>query len=382
MASASLVKDLVEVNIPLSSIFLDPNNPRFVAQDWTYIPDNQVDDDAIQNETRLKMIREFGVEKLKMNMEVNGFLPIDRVIVRQFKDNKYVVLEGNRRICAAKMISQFAGDGTSVNEDVLDSLKNIPCLQYIGGEKDAAWIFQGLRHITGINDWSAFNKAKLLVEQMEIESLSLTEVGKRFGLTPYGAGQWVRGYYAFKQAREESDFINEVDEKSYPYLQELFSRSSASVREWLEWDEAQYKFRNALNFNEFIGWIYPRTTINDVESNIMENNQSRGDFEKRALRRSDDTRQLAFLIREDKQAFEKFRREFDIERAYSEAIQKKYEREIRETIDQTEVVFKIISECKIALDNIPHKMLKNDDTKNRLMQSLQDLETTIKELKQ
>lgn len=382
MASASLVKDLVEVSIPLNSIFLDPNNPRFVAQDWTYIPDNQVDDEAIQNETRLKMIREFSVEKLKMNMEVNGFLPIDRVIVRQFKDNKYVVLEGNRRICAAKMISKFAGDGTTVNEDVLDSLKEIPCLQYIGGEKDAAWIFQGLRHITGINDWSAFNKAKLLVEQMEIESLTLTEVGKRFGLTPYGAGQWVRGYYAFKQAREESDFINEVDEKSYPYLQELFSRSSASVREWLEWDEANYKFKNALNFNEFIGWIYPRATNNDMESNIMENNQSRGDFEKRALRRSDDTRQLAFLIREDKQAFEKFRRELDIEKAYSEAIQKKYEREIRETIDQTEVVFQTILECKNSLDNIPHKMLKNIETKKRLMQSLQELEHTINELKQ
>ena len=31
----------------------------------------------------------------------------------------------------------------------------------------------------------------------------MSEVGKRFGLTPYGAGQWVRGYYAFKQAKEE-----------------------------------------------------------------------------------------------------------------------------------------------------------------------------------
>ena len=134
----------------------------------------------------------------------------------------------------------------------------IPCLEYVGAEADAAWIFQGLRHITGISEWSAYNKARLLVEQMEDEELNLTEAGRRFGLSPFGAGQWVRGYYAFKQAREESDYIHEVDEQAYPYFQELFSRSSAPVREWMEWKESEYKFANSLNFNEFVGWLYPR----------------------------------------------------------------------------------------------------------------------------
>lgn len=86
-------------------------------------------------------------------------------------------------------------------------------------------------------EWSAFNKAKLLVEQMEENELSLTQVGKRVGVTSHGAGQWVRGYYAFGQARENSDYINEVDERSYPFFQELFGKTSAPVREWMEWDE-------------------------------------------------------------------------------------------------------------------------------------------------
>jgi hypothetical protein len=380
MGTTALVKDLIEIALPLGSIYLDPNNPRFVAQDWTYIPDAQIADEAVQSDTRLRLLREFGVEKLKMNMEVNGYLPIDRVIVREFSKDKYVVLEGNRRICAAKMISEYATDGTSVSDTVLESLEKIPCLLYVGEQKDAAWIFQGLRHITGISDWSSFNKAKLLVEQMEEEELSLTEVGKRFGLTPYGAAQWVRGYYAFKQAREESDFINEVDERAYPYFQELFSRSSASVREWMEWNDTEKKFKNAINFNEFVSWLYPRVPSEGEEEE--RDSEKRGDFEKRALRRGNDIRQAAFLIREDKQAFEKFRREQDIEQAYSEAMARKYERQLRESLDQTEELFRVISECATALDNVSHKLLKNAEAKSRLFKALERLQQAINELRQ
>ncbi len=93
---------------------------------------------------------------------------------------------------------------------------------------------------------------------MEQEHLGLTAAGKRFGLSAFGAGQWVRGYYAFKQAREESDYVHEVDERAYPYFQELFGRSSSPVREWLGWNEDGYKFKNPLNFNEFVGWLYRR----------------------------------------------------------------------------------------------------------------------------
>lgn len=136
------------------------------------------------------------------------------------------------------MMTSVGLDGIDVSQAVLTSLADIPCLEYVGTEQDASWIFQGLRPITGITEWSAFNKAKLLVEQMEEEQVSLTDAGRRFGLTRFGAGQWVRGYYAFKQAKEESDYVREVDERSYPYFQELFSRSSAPVREWLAYTMA------------------------------------------------------------------------------------------------------------------------------------------------
>jgi hypothetical protein len=188
-------------DISLDQIYLDPNNPRFVSHNWQMVSDADIGTSSNQDYALKRLLTEFGADKLRSNMELNGYLPIDRIIVRPLGQEKYVVLEGNRRIAAAKSIGPISGGGETVNLEVLESLKVIPALEYTGSDSQAAWVFQGLRHITGISDWSAYNKARLLVEQMDKEGLSQTEVGRRFGLTAYGAGQWIRGYQAFRQAR-------------------------------------------------------------------------------------------------------------------------------------------------------------------------------------
>src|SRR4051812_41060555 len=102
MNQPAVFRDLVAVDIPLDQIYLDPNNPRFTHEDWTYVDDRRIANAEVQETARQLLIEKYDVERLRENIEVNGYLPIDRVIVRQFVKNKYVVLEGNRRICAAK----------------------------------------------------------------------------------------------------------------------------------------------------------------------------------------------------------------------------------------------------------------------------------------
>lgn len=377
MSMTPLHQDLSPIELQLANIYLDPNNPRFTEADWEYVPQSDWNKPEIQERAQRRLVSDFDVEKLRMSMEVNGFLPIDRVIVRKFEEGKYLVLEGNRRICAAKMISEVALDGSVVVAAVLESLKNIPCLSYTGTNGDAAWIFQGLRHISGVAEWSAFNKAKLLVEQMEKETLTLTEVGKRFGLTPHGAGQWVRGYNAFNQARQSSDYINEVDERSYPYFQELFGRSSTSVREWLGWDETKYEFANKLNLDEFISWLYPRGS--DEEGSGA---KKKGDFEKRRIARRDDLRQIATLLINDKELFEQFRGGLDLESCYSLALTKKFEEEAKLRADPVLDLFTAVEHCVKVIHNVPYRAMKDDETRERILSSISKLESAIADIKQ
>lgn len=377
----SLNQTLVPVDLGLNQLYLDPNNPRFFASDWVDSPDECIDDEKVQERARQRLVAEFSVDKLRMNMEVNGYLPIDRVIVREFKPDRYVVLEGNRRICAAKMMSTVGIQGDIVPPDALDSLRRIPCLQYIGGEANAAWIFQGLRHITGIVGWDAYNKARLLVTQMEEEDLSLGDAGRRFGLSAFGAGQWVRGYFAFEQAREESGYVQEVDEKSYPYFQELFSRSSAPVREWLEWDENERKFRNLINLDEFVSWLYPRPSAQDeTPEPTATTRESRGEWDKRYLERRDDIRTVAFLIRDANQYFQQFRLDHDLKKASAMASVEIVQRKAQETADPVKAVFEAIRVCAKALDDIPFKILRTQDLHAQLMIQLRELKPLIESL--
>ncbi len=86
MPVAPIFQDLIPRDLPLTSIFLDPNNPRFVGPNWQIVEDDDINKEPVQETARRLLIKNYGVEKLRMNMEVNGYLPIDRVIVRKFKE--------------------------------------------------------------------------------------------------------------------------------------------------------------------------------------------------------------------------------------------------------------------------------------------------------
>jgi hypothetical protein len=380
METFPIFKELIPEDISLNKIHLDPNNPRFVSMNWDHITDDRIAEEAVQKEIQLKLEREFSVDRLVMNIEVNGYLPIDRVIVRKFDDDKYVVLEGNRRICAAKILEQkFSAKPESVSEEIIETIREIPCLVYTGSDSEASWIFQGLRHIMGIQEWSAFNKARLIVTLMEEEELSLTDVGKRFGLTPFGAGQWMRGFYAFKQAKESSDYSREMDERAYPYFQELFSRSTASLREWLDWKEADKNFANELNFNEFLGWLYPRDIENIDET--IDTTTIKGDWKNRKLVKSADLRTLSYLLSKSSKEFELFRSEGDLEKAYTLAIQKQYEEEAKRQSDPVEEIYDSLRQSTKLLENMPFKMLREGPEKEKLFVALDALEKAISEIR-
>lgn len=366
----TLNKELVETRLELKKIYLDPNNPRFTSLKWDNIPDEQISDESIQKATKRKLEEGFSIYKLVDNIQINGFLPIDRVIVKRIAEDKYVVLEGNRRICAAKNIMEMHENNKDlVDESVIESLKEISCLVYTGSEKQPSWVFQGLRHIIGIQEWPAYNKARLLVQLMEDENLSLTEVGKKFGLSAYGAGQWVRGYYAFMQAAEESDYTQEIDERAYPYLQEIFSRSNPVFKDWLKWNDTDYKFEDNLKFNEFLSWLYPRD-----EENVLDGVEVRGNWDNRLIKRSNDLRIVSFLLRESIADFEMFRADGDLEKAKNNADMRKY----LESQDPSTETLEKIKSCTKALDDIPFKLVVS--RKEELSELLNKLDEKVREI--
>lgn len=96
------VNDLEVISTEIDNIFLDPNNPRFWEDSSSRIvPDSKIMDDKTQLRA-FESMQSFGIDDLYANILRNGFLPLDRIVVREIKceAGKYVVVEGNRRLTA------------------------------------------------------------------------------------------------------------------------------------------------------------------------------------------------------------------------------------------------------------------------------------------
>ncbi len=372
----SLAPFLEPRGIALSHLYLDPNNPRFVGSEWDYVPDSIALMEDAQHEAAVRLIAYHDVKKLQLVIEANGFLPIDRVVVRRVHEGKYLVLEGNRRICAAKQINGHSDDGTELSPEIMATLKTIPCLEYTGGgnKNEIAWVFQGLRHISGIAEWPAFNKAKLIVDEVERSNLSFTEVGKRFGLSAFGAAQWVRGYYAFRQAKAETEYELYLDEKIYPYFQEIFGRSSIAVKDWLNWDDNKKKFLDQANLNEFVGWFFPVQEENEESDATIEREptaaQLTNAWSKRRISKRDDLRHISFLITKSPKEWMSFRSGEDLDTVYNRAILNEIEKKIDDERDTAERLFKYVDETAKLLENTPFSIIGNEERRSSLFSKI------------
>lgn len=377
----SIISDqLTPIELSIVQIYVDPNNPRFVDDNWLTILDERIDQENVQREAQEKMIRFHDVDKLRMNMEINGFLPIDQVIVREFKPDKFVVLEGNRRITAAKLIVELEHKGVAIDSSVMDSIRTINCLLYTGTDNQAAWIFQGLRHITGIKPWSAYNKAKLMNQLLQEEGKSLTEVGKQFGLTAFGAGQWIRGYNAFRQAKDDSEFSRDVKESAYTYFQELFGRSNLPLRQWMEWNDSKYRFEDSLAFNEFLSWLYPKPNEDEIDEDLDPDDVV-GDWDNRRILTNRGLRDVSYLLKNATPQFEDFRNGEDLRKSVATArlaeAQDEADSRRRPALD----LLRSMDDLTRELRNIPTLRFKSDEElREQLLQKLAQLQESISEV--
>jgi hypothetical protein len=132
--------------------------------------------------------------------------------------------------------------------------------------------------------------------------MSLAEAGRIFGISAWGAGQWVRGFYAYRQAQNHPDFHRDISPAAYPIFQELFGRSDIALKQWMCWNEGKNEFDNEEHFGEFLSWLYPKSNANgEFDPDLP------GDWEKRRIPRALDLRLVSELIAKYPDEFLDFR---------------------------------------------------------------------------
>jgi len=262
---------LSPIMVGLSDLLLDPNNPRFseLGEDLRTIPESRFADEKVQNSAFEKMKDDkFDVVELRDTIKTIGFLPMDRIVVTKWVgyapdgNQKYLVIEGNRRVSALKWLIQLHDIGKETfSSEQLENFTQIQCLllDTDHAPPSATLVLPGLRHVSGVKEWGAYQKAKA-VHALRRGGMGPQEAAQSLGLSTRAANSSYRCFLALESMKIDEEFGEFADAKMYSHFEEVFRR--ANLRVWLGWDDNSERFTNGERLREFYGWIVPNVEEN------------------------------------------------------------------------------------------------------------------------
>lgn len=214
MATKKSVKNQYSLPLPISKkevrldqLILDDKNPRFAG--------------LIEKSSEETILEKFAEEKnlyeLIESFRQNGYYEAEPLLVVEDSKNKdrYVVIEGNRRVAALKilfnktLLQKFSfvekGKDILLTDAVQEQLKNkIPVQVY--KNRDDLWSYLGFRHIKGPMPWDPYSKA-LYIAGLYKNGRPIDEIVERIGDQNALVYKMFNGIQVLLQA-EKQEFID------------------------------------------------------------------------------------------------------------------------------------------------------------------------------
>lgn len=168
------------------------------------------------------------VEEIVLSMVAHGFFDTEPLITTQ-EAGKEVVLEGNRRLAAAKIIlDPSIVDGKldpevlkRINHDLLSGLATLPVIRV--KDREEAWRFIGFKHINGPAKWNSFAKAQHIAQVHKEYGIALTEIAFQVGDTHNTVQKLFQGMMVIEQAEKLKIFNREDVKRGRLYFSHLYT---------------------------------------------------------------------------------------------------------------------------------------------------------------
>jgi hypothetical protein len=207
-------------NVAVERLLLDDKNPRLTSGK-----------DATSQLELLKVLwTEMSVDEVALSIAANGFFPEEAlfVIPAKAEPNKYVVVEGNRRLAAVRLLCDEklrnavkATDLPKISASAVAKLQKLPVSIYESREE--LWPYLGFRHINGPKPWDAFSKAKYVAGVKNSFGVSLANIAKSIGDTHSTVQKLYRGYEVLMQAEKSTGFDREDRVRNKFYFSHLYT---------------------------------------------------------------------------------------------------------------------------------------------------------------
>lgn len=213
------------VDIPSGQLLLDTENARLA---WRADGDSQ--EDLVQI-----LWTEMAVDEVAWSIAGNGFFrsePLFVIIQNPDAltriDQKFVVVEGNRRFASVLLLQDedLRERVGATSLPVIDNVRraelgNLPAIIY--PDRKSLWTTVGFRHINGIKPWDSFSKAQYVADVHETYSIPLMEIAEKIGDRHATVKRLYRGYKVLEQAESEGVFDREDRARNRFYFSHLYT---------------------------------------------------------------------------------------------------------------------------------------------------------------
>lgn len=181
----------------ISDLFLDSNNPRIPTDKQSLSPDELI----------VFVAETYNSIAIAKSIALHQYFPSEPLIAITRKNN-LIVVEGNRRLAALKLLHDESLRAKLTDRSEWDGIdaSTIPTRVPVivaKNRKDVAPII-GYRHISGIQPWDAYSKARYIAAQVE-GGLSFETAATEIGEKPAEVRANYRNYRISEQARPHLD---------------------------------------------------------------------------------------------------------------------------------------------------------------------------------
>jgi len=204
--------------VPAEELHFDAKNPRLVEY--------AAGRDCSQDELLKILWEEMAVDELAMSIAASGYFDYEPLFVSSER-GKLVVIEGNRRLAAVKLLTDKdarvrlrATDLPTISDARAKSLRSLPVIRTT---RQQAWQYLGFKHVNGPAKWDSYPKAQYVAQVHNNFGVPLSGIARQIGDKHNTVQRLYRALMVVEQAEKSGVFRRENRYKRHFSFSHLYT---------------------------------------------------------------------------------------------------------------------------------------------------------------
>lgn len=249
--------DIKRKILKIEELKFDEMNPRLPNRLLGITEELKVIDYMVKNGNILELMRSIS------EMGYSEAEPI--LVVLDGEDQKYIVVEGNRRLTAVKLLNDpcLAKVRIASIQEIVKEAKfipmEIPVIQYDSRKEILDYL--GYRHITGVKEWGALEKARYLDQlyqthyTVENKGCIYKELAKMIGSKSDYVRKLHNALKLYNIANDEAYYGAEVDEKDISFSWITTALGYTEIVDFINLTD-DFEKLNRDNYKDIFLWMF------------------------------------------------------------------------------------------------------------------------------